>query len=184
MALHRAFAPLALAFGLAATPVLAQQDAHSEHHPGAMPSQATPSSGSMMGAGETPMMGMMRMMIGEQGMGGMRMMAAMAGHVEGRLAFLKTELKITDAQLPVWNTFAEAVRDNAKAMKDMMHGGMMGASQPASLPDKLAMREKMMTGHLDALRKLKTAVDPLYAAFSDEQKKTADELLMGPMGMM
>jgi hypothetical protein len=46
------------------------------------------------------------------------------------------------------------------------------------------MQEKMMTAHLEALRKLKSAVDPLYAALSDEQKKTADELLMGPMGMM
>jgi hypothetical protein len=62
---------------------------------------------------------------------------------------------------------------------------MMGASQSATLPDKLAMREKMMTAHLDTLRKLKAAVDPLYAALSDEQKKTADEImLMGPMGMM
>src|SRR5262249_38376976 len=115
---------------------------------------------------------------------GMRMMGMMAGHVEGRLAFLKTELKITDAQLPLWNTFAQAVRDNAKAMQDMMHGGMMGAAQSAQLPDKLGLREKMMTAHLEALRKLKAAVDPLYAALSDEQKKIADEIMLTPMGMM
>ena len=30
---------------------------------------------------------------------------------------------------------------------------------------------------------LKTALDPLYAALSDEQKKTADEIMPGPMGM-
>jgi LTXXQ motif family protein len=42
----------------------------------------------------------------------------------------------------------------------------------------------MMNAHLEALRKLKAAADPLYAALSDEQKKTADELLMGPMGML
>ena len=51
-------------------------------------------------------------------MGGMPMMAAMAGHVEGRLAFLKTELKITDAQLPLWNAVAEAIRANAKGDGD------------------------------------------------------------------
>ena len=177
---------LVFTLDLVAAPALAQQKAHQEHHPGgAMPSQATPSGGSMMGAGSMPMMGMMRMMMGEQGMGGMRMMAAMmAEHVEGRLAFLKTELKITGAQLPLWNAFAEAVRANAKAMEGTMQGGMMGTSQSASLPEKLAMREKMMTAHLDALRKLKAAVDPLYAALSHEQKKIADELMMGPMGMM
>jgi LTXXQ motif family protein len=176
-------ASLTLLLGLLASPALAQQQAHPEHHPSAtpapeaaMPGQAMPGGGSMMG--------MMRMMMGQDGMGGMPMMAAMAGHVEGRLAFLKTEWNITDAQLPLWNTFAQAVRDNAKAMQDMMHGGMMGAGQSATLPDKLAMREKMMTAHLDALRKLKTAVDPLYAALSDEQKKTADEIMLTPMGMM
>jgi LTXXQ motif family protein len=42
----------------------------------------------------------------------------------------------------------------------------------------------MMTGRLEALHRLKAAVDPLYAALSDEQKKTAVELLMGPMAMM
>ncbi len=178
-------ASLMLTFGLLATPALAQQATQSDHHPGgAMPNQATGSAGSMMGAGSMPMMGMMRMMMGEQDMGGMRMMAAMTEHVEGRLAFLKTELKITDAQMPLWNAFAEAVRANAKAMEKMMQGGMMGTSRSASLPEKLAMREKMMAAHLDALRRLKTAVDPLYAALSDEQKKTADEIMLTPMGMM
>ena len=137
----------------------------------------------MAGAGGMPMMGMTRMMMGQDGMGGMPMMPAMAGHVEGRLAFLKTELKITEAQLPLWNAVADAIRANAKGMGEIS-GGMMGASPAATLPDKLAAREKMMTAHLEALRELKAVVDPLYAALSDEQKKTADELLMSPMGMM
>jgi hypothetical protein len=149
---RKTIASFFLSLGLAVSPAPAQQSTQSEHHPGGtMPSQAMPGGTSMMG---------------QDGMGGMPMMAAMTGHVEGRLAFLKTELKITDAQLPLWNTFAQAVRDNAKAMQDTMHGGMMGTSQSPSLPDKLAMREKAMTAHLEALRKLKTAVDPLYAALS------------------
>jgi LTXXQ motif family protein len=176
-------ASLILLLGLLASPALAQQQAHPEHHPSTAPAlEAGIPSPAMPGGGS--MMGMMRMMMGKDGMGGMPMMAAMAEHVEGRLAFLKTELKITDAQLPLWNTFAQAVRDNAKAMQEIMHGGMMGASQSAKLPDKLAMREKMMTAHLEALRKLKTAVDPLYTALGDEQKKTADEIMLGPMGMV
>jgi hypothetical protein len=116
---------------------------------------------------------------------GMAMMqAAMTEHVEGRLAFLKTELKITDAQLPLWNNFAQTVRDNAKSMGSVMQGGMAGMKPPAGIPDKLAMREKMMTAHLKALQKIKTVVDPLYAAFTDEQKKAADQLMLSPMGMM
>ena len=184
-------AAFAMILAFAAAPALAQQD---QHHPGtaAGPAGAPPSGmpqrmpgGSMVGAGSMPMMGMMRMMMGQDGMGGMAMMAtAMTEHVEGRLAFLKTELKITDAQLLLWNKFAQAVRDNAKAMRSIMQGGMMAMNQSARLPEKLAMREKMMTAHLVALRKLRQTVDPLYAAFTDEQKKAADQLMLSPMGMM
>src|SRR3974377_817412 len=166
---------------LVVTPALAQQEQHEQHHPPAVTAAPSPGMpGGMMGAGGMPMMGMMQMMMGQDGMSGMPMVAAMAGHVEGRLAFLKTELKITDAQLPLWNAVADAIRANAKSMGAMAEGNM----QAATLLDKLATREKMQTARLEALRKLKAAVDPLYAALSDEQKKTADELIMGPMGMM
>lgn len=117
---------------------------------------------------------MMQMMMGQNGM---------AGHVEGRIAFLKTELKITDAQQPLWNAVADAIRANAKATSGMPNGmPMMGSA--ATLPDKLATHERMMTIHLDALRKLKAAVEPLYAALNTDQKKAADELMIGPMGIM
>ena len=33
-------------------------------------------------------------------------------------------------------------------------------------------------------RAIRAAAQPLYAALSDEQKKTADELMKGPMGPM
>jgi len=172
---------------LVAGPAFAQQPQdHEQHHPpGTPPAAAGPGmpGGMMSSTGEMPMMNMTRMMMGEDGMSGMPMMAAMARHVEGRLAFLKTELKITDAQLPLWNAVADAIRANAKDMGAMAEG-MMGSAQAATLPDKLAAREKMLATRLEALRKLKAAVDPLYAALSDEQKKTADELIMGPMGMM
>jgi hypothetical protein len=137
--------------------------------PGGMP-------GMQMGGergGQMPMMGMM----------GDRMMEMMASHAEGRLAFLKTELKITDAQSAQWNAFAEAVRANAKGMKDMHAAMMEQRTTSATLPDRLATHEKMLSAHLDAARRLGAAAKPLYAAFTDEQKKTADEIMI-PMGMM
>jgi LTXXQ motif family protein len=59
-------------------------------------------------------------------------MSIMAKHIEGRLAFLKTELKITDAQLPLWNAFAQAMRDDASTMQAMPHP-MMGMNEAATL---------------------------------------------------
>jgi hypothetical protein len=169
----------ALALAMATTGALAADAEHDQHHPappaatGAAGKSAMPM-GSMPGnAANMPMTGMMQMRMGQNGM---------AGHVEGRIAFLKTELKITDAQQPLWNAVADAIRANARAMSGMPNGmQMMGSA--ATLPDKLATHEKIMTVHLDALRKLKAAVEPLYAALSADQKKTADELMIGPMGM-
>ena len=177
-------ASLAVMVALLGAPAFAQQQEHEQHHPAGTPpptgmqSQGMPG-GAMAGAGGMPMISMMRMMMGQDGMG----IGMMAGQVEGRLAFLKTELKITDAQLPLWNAVADAIRTDAKSMSEMMSGGMMGSSQTARLPEKLALREKMITAHLEVLRKFKAALDPLYAALSPEQKKTADELLMGPVGI-
>jgi hypothetical protein len=163
----------------AAAPAVAQTD---PHHPGNAPAAAMPP-GMMMDMGETGGMSSGRMAMGNMMgmmMGG-RMMEMMAAHTEGWLAFLKTELKITEAQTPQWSAFADAVRANAKGMKEM-HGSMMETPKPA-LPDRFALHEKMLSAHLDAVRRMKAAVEPLYASFSDEQKKTADDVL-SPMGLM
>ena len=143
-----------------------------------MPMGAMPGGWSGMEMGGMPMMGMMQMM-GQHGM---------SGHVEGRIAFLKTELKITDSQQPLWNAVADAMRATAKDIGAMPNCMSMMQSmmqqQSSTLPEKLASRENALMAHLEALRKLKTAVEPLYAVFSDDQKKTADQLMIGPMGII
>jgi len=139
--------------------------------------------GMMQGGG----MPMGREGMGHEGMMGPGMMMCHMGeHVEGRLAYLKTELKVTEAQMPQWNAFADAFRaigqkvaQQCATMKE--HGGGM---MSADLPERLTMIEQHMTMHLDSLRAIKAALLPLYAVLSDEQKKTANEIIKGPMGMM
>jgi hypothetical protein len=92
--------------------------------------------------------------VGHEGMMGRGMMMChMGGHVEGRLAYLKTELKITEAQMPQWNAFADAFR--ASGQKMAQHCAMMkehgGAMMSADLPERLNMMEQHMTMHLDSL---------------------------------
>ncbi len=102
-----------------------------------------------------------------------------AGHVEGRIAFLKAELKITDAQLSKWNTFADALRNNARQAAETL--GTAGQATALNAPNRLDHREKMLTSMLEMVRSTKTALSPLYAVLSDEQKKLADSLLREPM---
>ena len=111
--------------------------------------------------------------------------AVMASHVDGRLAYLKAELMITEAQEPLWKDYAAAFRDNAKGMLDRCKI-MMGSRGAAalSLPNRMDQHEQLMAAQLDAVRAANKALKPLYASFSEDQKKTADQMFWGPMGMM
>ena len=50
--------------------------------------------------------------------------------------------------------------------------------------NRMAWHEQFMSARLDALRATNKALKPLYDALSDDQKKTADQMFWGPMGMM
>ena len=109
----------------------------------------------------------------------------MANHIEGRLAYIKAELKITEAQGSLWNAYADAARDNANAMRahcTIMMSTRSGSA--ANLPDRLEQHEQLMATQLDAVRAMNKMLKPLYAALNDSQKQTADQLFWGPMGMM
>jgi hypothetical protein len=54
----------------------------------------------------------------------------------------------------------------------------------SALPAKLARLDKMLRQRLENLEAIKEALDPLYSSLSDEQKKIADRLKIGPTGMM
>ncbi|WP_312360990.1 Spy/CpxP family protein refolding chaperone [Agrobacterium sp.] len=188
---------------LLSTPALAEEAHHkpsgtAESLTGDMAPQSG-ASATMSDSGASGMMGgdMMKMM--EQMMRGMRaggiemdasgpMRQMMSPeHVEGRIAFLRTELKVTDAQQPLWEVVAEVLRANSIGSKGMMPAMMGGMMQPGAsskpLPQTLADLERMLSSRLDSLRRLNSALEPFYESLDETQKKTADELLM-PMGMM
>ena len=145
------------------------------------------------------MMGMdrMRSMMGQQGgpamacsmMGQHAAMGSPAGmampfeHVEGRIAFLKAELKITDAQTAPWNAFADAFRANAKAHQ-AVHEQMTKTGMPSAWTQRLDLQERMLATRAEAVRALKAAAGPLFTSLTEEQRALADKLLTGPMGMM
>lgn len=136
--------------------------------------------------GSMPMMGMMQGMgmMGSGAGGGMGMGLGMAtiDRVEGRIAFLHAELKITDAQSTAWKAFADALRANAKSLGEV-RASMSGMDAQQSLVERLALQEKWLAARLEGTRTIKTALTNLIGVLSDEQKKTADELLAPHMGM-
>ena len=133
-------------------------------------------------------------MMGHEGMGSWmmggsgpsaRMCGMMSAHIDGRLAYLKTELKITDPQTSVWNAYAEAARDNAQGMAARCTAMMTTTGATSlSLPDRLDQHEQFMAAQLESIRTMNKALKPLLAALSDGQKQTANQFFGGPMGMM
>jgi hypothetical protein len=140
----------------------------------------------MMGGGMADMSQMMSMMMDHMSHM-MSMMHEKVAHEGERIASLKTELKITEAQTPAWNKFADALLAAGKSMEQSMEGlqkQMTQANASASLPAKLERHAKMAAAREANLNAIKAALDPLYASFSDEQKKIADGLNIGPIGLM
>jgi hypothetical protein len=140
--------------------------------------------GGMMGGGIDPMAHMMGMMENMSHM--MAMMHDKLAHAGDRVAALKTKLKITEAQTPAWNKFADALLAAAKSAEesiDTMHMQTLHSASSA-LPENLEFHAKMAAARAASLNAIKAALDPLYASLSDEQKKIADGLGISSIGLM
>jgi hypothetical protein len=170
-------ATLAITLFATATAGLAQQPDADQGPPAGMGMMG----GGMMGHGRGEgMMGMMG--------GGCPMMGMMGRNgdastfAEGRIAFIKAELAITEAQKDVWEAYSAALRKNLESMQGMRKT-MMGTMQAASPVERLDRHITAMEARLQSLKEVKPALADLYAALSDDQKKKADGLLTG-MGCM
>ena len=128
--------------------------------------------GGMMGPGMMSGMGA-GMMMGQEDLKAM---------VEGRLAYVKTALSITEEQATAWKAYEDAARADVQSMQTV-HQAMMTAMQSGSAIDRMQTHITMMQARLDALKALEPAAETLYQALTPEQKKKADTLL-GMSGMM
>jgi hypothetical protein len=98
--------------------------------------------------------------------------------IEGELAFLKVELKITDDQSKKWDAFAQSVRDSAKALQASMAApSTPSAAGPASVLDDLTTREKLLKIRTDNLEGIVAKLKPLYESFNEEQKAASQLIL-------
>jgi hypothetical protein len=124
---------------------------------------------------------------GDRGGGGWRMWSfgtdRMLDRVDGRLAFLKAELKITDAQSAAWSKLADAIKASAKSMTDRMKRVYSADEKAKTLPERLDVHEQLVTARLDEIKQVNAAFKQLYSQLSDSQKKEADSLVL-PMMVM
>jgi hypothetical protein len=127
---------------------------------------------------------------GMGGMGGRGMMRSgmkydPAARAEQHLTWLKTELKPTAQQEPLWNAFAEKAK--AEAGKGMAAMRDKTQDQKLTAPERMAQMNAIMKERLAAHEAVTESFSRFYDSLTPEQKKTADLHVsrmgaMGPMG--
>jgi len=96
--------------------------------------------------------------------------------VDGRIAFLKTELKITPAQETQWQQVEAAMRENAKNLDQSISTARQNRSGMDAV-QRLELREQFAEVRADNDARLLTAFKPLYASLSPEQQQMANQLV-------
>lgn len=108
--------------------------------------------------------------------------------LEARLAYVKTALKITDAQGAQWESFANVLRKHARDVDQRFQKvrseraeGAKGAQRPdrrnVTAIERLERTQQRMAARSARLAEVIGAAKPLYAALSPEQKQVADEMI-------
>jgi protein CpxP len=95
--------------------------------------------------------------------------------VEQHIRELHSELKITQAQEPQWEQFAQVMRGNAQAMSDSLDQRAQQIAQMNAVDDMTTYAQLAEQRSQD-LVKLAGAFQTLYGTFSDQQKQNADQL--------
>ncbi len=111
----------------------------------------------------------------------------MLDRIDGRLAFIKTELGIRDDQATQWDKFAQTVRANAENQNGLMRSMMDEMADEnylaKPLPERLAEHEDFMQARLEQIKEVRAAVDAMYGVLDDTQKDSANDIMMPAMGM-
>jgi periplasmic protein CpxP/Spy len=95
--------------------------------------------------------------------------------VDQRIRTLRSQLGITEAQMPLWSAFAQAMRDNA-ASTDALFTQRAASVSAMNAPDNMHSYAQIARAYADNTERLATAFDSLYASLSDTQKQGADTL--------
>lgn len=115
-------------------------------------------------------------------------------HIDGRIAYIRAELKITPQQETAFKAFEAALRQQAEAGRQLAEkrhaefekhraevekkSGPGGGEPPhPTLTEILSHEQEALTQHAKFLSDYRAAVEPLYAVLTAEQKAKADMLL-------
>lgn len=95
-----------------------------------------------------------------------------AVRADQHLARLKADLKLTAAQEPLFQAFAEKLKAEAGKGMEAMRANAQDLS--LSAPDRMAQRTEIMKERLAAMESVNASFKQLYDSLSADQKRVAD----------
>lgn len=108
-------------------------------------------------------------------------MGSSAARLEGRIAFLRTELHITDAQASAWESFANTLRtgrDHLDAARAALQDGATAIDPMA----RLESYENHLKARTEAVHMTRMAFNTLFGQLDDAQKRMATTSMLPFIG--
>ena len=108
-------------------------------------------------------------------------MGSSAARLEGRIAYLRAELRITDAQAPAWETFAAALRAGREHL-DAARAALQESGTGADPMTRLQSYENHLRARTEAIHMTRMAFNTLYGQLDDAQKRVATTTMLPFIG--
>ncbi|MCF8197680.1 MAG: Spy/CpxP family protein refolding chaperone [Sulfuritalea sp.] len=94
--------------------------------------------------------------------------------IQQRLSRLKSALKLSDRQEPLWQAFAEkSASETGKGMQIMRE--RMQSDEQLSAPERMTQMQKLMQQRVNSMASVNESFNRLYSALTPEQKLAADK---------
>lgn len=135
-----------------------------------------------MPGGGTAMPGMaMPGAMGTQAIGETQPAGSSAARLEGRIAFLRTELRITPAQMSAWDAFADSLRAGREHI-DAARAALQEGNSAADPMARVEAYERHLRERAEAMHMTRMAFTTLYAQMDDSQKRVAATTMLPFIG--
>jgi protein CpxP len=103
---------------------------------------------------------------------------AQGGGIDAQIADLQKKLRITPAQQPQFDAFAQVMRQNAQQMDAVM--GQQGQNRNRNAVEDLRASAQLAEAEVEGMKRLLPALQALYDSLADQQKRLADSVLVQP----
>jgi periplasmic protein CpxP/Spy len=103
---------------------------------------------------------------------------AQGGGIDAQIADLQKKLRITPAQQPQFDAFAQVMRQNAQQMDAVM--GQQGQNRTRNAVEDLRASAQLAEAEVEGMKRLLPVLQALYDGLADQQKRLADSIMVQP----